>query len=56
MMAKEADASIEMADLPVVLIFRNQQQQEAIVDVARRLDGEFTLERVEAFVNEQLGL
>ncbi|CAH0473226.1 unnamed protein product [Peronospora belbahrii] len=56
MVAKEADASIEIADLPVVLIFRSQQQHEAIVDVARRLDGEFTFERVEAFVNKQLGL
>ncbi|KAE8879855.1 hypothetical protein PF005_g7361 [Phytophthora fragariae] len=56
MVAKEADASIEMADLPVMLIFRGQQQQEAVVDVARRLDGEFTLERVEAFVRDQLGL
>uniref|UniRef100_H3HCQ3 Phosducin domain-containing protein n=1 Tax=Phytophthora ramorum TaxID=164328 RepID=H3HCQ3_PHYRM len=56
MVAKEADASIEMADLPVVLIFRGQQQQEAVVDVGSRLDGEFTLERVQAFVQEQLGL
>lgn len=56
MVAKEADASIEMADLPVILICRGQQQQEAVVDVARRLDGEFTLERVEAFIREQLGL
>ncbi|KAG6602898.1 adp-ribosylation factor family [Phytophthora cinnamomi] len=56
MVAKEADASIEMADLPVMLIFRGQQQQEAVVDIARRLDGEFTLERVEVFVKEQLGL
>lgn len=55
MRAKEADASIEMADLPVVLVFRGLQQ-EVVVDVARRLDGEFTLERVEAFVKEQLGL
>ncbi|KAG2765818.1 hypothetical protein PC129_g3941 [Phytophthora cactorum] len=55
MMAKEADASIEMADLPVVLVFRGHQQ-EVVVDVARRLDGEFTLERVEAFVKEQLSL
>uniref|UniRef100_A0AAV1TZ89 Phosducin domain-containing protein n=1 Tax=Peronospora matthiolae TaxID=2874970 RepID=A0AAV1TZ89_9STRA len=56
MMAKEADASIAMADLPVMLVFCNQQQQEAIVDVTRRLSGEFTLERVEAFVNEMLEL
>ncbi|RLN96248.1 hypothetical protein BBJ28_00005112 [Nothophytophthora sp. Chile5] len=56
MVAKDADASIAMADLPVMLAFRGQQQQEAIVDVARQLDGEFTLERVEAFVREQLGL
>ncbi|KAG7391413.1 hypothetical protein PHYPSEUDO_004948 [Phytophthora pseudosyringae] len=56
MVAKEADATIEMADLPVVLVFRDQQQQEAVVDVARHLDGEFTLKRVEAFVNEQLEL
>ncbi|KAK1940504.1 Phosducin-like protein [Phytophthora citrophthora] len=55
LVAKEADASIELSDLPVVLIFRGQQQ-ETIVDVARRLDGEFTLERVETLVNEQLGL
>ncbi|RLN73055.1 hypothetical protein BBJ28_00012769 [Nothophytophthora sp. Chile5] len=56
MVAKDADASIAMADLPVMLVFRGQQQQEAIVDVVRQLDGEFTLERVEAFVREQLGL
>ncbi|CAI5736979.1 unnamed protein product [Peronospora destructor] len=56
MMAKEADASIEVADLPVVLIFRNKQQQEAVVDVTHRLDGEFTFDRVEAFVSEQLEL
>ena len=55
-MATEADASIAMADLPVMLVFHNQQQQEAIVDVTRRLNGEFTLERVEAFVNEMLRL
>ncbi|ETN06052.1 hypothetical protein PPTG_13864 [Phytophthora nicotianae INRA-310] len=55
MLAKEADASIEMADLPVVLVFCGHQQ-EVVVDVTRRLDGEFTLERVEAFVREQLGL
>ncbi|RMX69877.1 hypothetical protein DD238_001191 [Peronospora effusa] len=56
MMAKEADTSIEAADLPVVLIFRNHQQQEAVVDVTHRLDGEFTFDRVEAFVSEQLEL
>lgn len=55
LVAKEADASIELADLPVVLIFRGPQQ-ETIVDFASRLDGEFTLERVETFVSEQLGL
>ncbi|KAG7398194.1 hypothetical protein PHYBOEH_011517 [Phytophthora boehmeriae] len=55
MVAKEADASIEMRDLPVMLVFCGQQQ-ETIVDVAQRLDGEFTFERVEAFVHEQLGL
>ncbi|OWZ08343.1 hypothetical protein PHMEG_00019133 [Phytophthora megakarya] len=55
MVAKEADASIELADLPVVLIFHGQHQ-ETVVDVARRLDGEYTLERVEAFVKEHLGL
>ena len=56
LVAKEADASIDMADLPVLLIFRNRKQQEAVVDVTRRLDGAFTFERVEALVNELLGL
>ncbi|POM76050.1 Phosducin [Phytophthora palmivora] len=56
MVAKEADATIEMADLPVVLIFRGQQEQETVVDVALCLDGEFTLKRVEAFVREHLRL
>ena len=56
MMAKEADASIEAADLPVVLIFCNRQQQKTVVDVTQCLDGEFTFDRVEAFVREQLEL
>ncbi|TDH72587.1 hypothetical protein CCR75_001000 [Bremia lactucae] len=53
MIAKEADSSIEMADLPVLLVYRGQHQ-EVIVDVARRLDGQFTLQRLEALANEFL--
>lgn len=53
MVANEADASIKTADLPVVLVFRGQEQ-EVIVDVARLLNGEFTLNQVEAFINERI--
>lgn len=56
MVAKEADPSIAAQDLPVLLLYRGQQHVETIVNVSQELDGEYTLERIDKYVSELLGL
>ncbi|TMW63898.1 hypothetical protein Poli38472_014808 [Pythium oligandrum] len=54
LIAKEADDSIRMRDVPVLLVYRGQQQQETIVGVSEELDGEFTYERIRALLQQHI--
>jgi hypothetical protein len=50
MVAHEADDSITMGDVPVLLVYRGQQLEETVVGVAEKLDGEFTADRIKQLV------
>lgn len=54
MVAKDADESIAIRDLPVLLIYRGKQLDDTVVGVTKELDGEFTLERVRKFIDERV--
>lgn len=54
MVAKDADDSIAIHDLPVLLIYRGKQLDDTVVSVTKELDGEFTLERVRKFIDERV--
>jgi hypothetical protein len=54
MVAREADASIAAADLPVVMLYQGDALLETVVHVSRELNAEFTPASVEAFVRVHL--
>jgi len=54
MIAKDADDSIAIGDLPVFLLYRGNQHDDTIVNLSSELDGEFTLPRIHKFIQERL--
>ena len=50
MVAREADTSIAMEELPVLMIYQDGDSKETIVEVAKQLNSEFTLENVDKFI------
>ncbi|KAJ0403837.1 hypothetical protein ATCC90586_000503 [Pythium insidiosum] len=54
MVARDADDSFAVRDLPVLLVYRGTALAETIVNVSHELDGEFTFDRVRAFIREHV--
>jgi hypothetical protein len=52
MVAKEADKTIEMEDLPVIMIYFGENLDETILNVSQKLDGEFTERKIQAMLSE----
>lgn len=54
MIAKQADPSIVVSDLPVLMVYRGSTLLETVVHVAQALSNEFTSESVEVLVRAQI--
>ncbi|KAF1318166.1 Arf/sar family, other, partial [Globisporangium splendens] len=54
MVATDADPTFASSDLPVLLVYHGSRHDDTIVNLAKELDGEFTLPRIQRFIHERL--
>jgi hypothetical protein len=54
MIAKDADNTIHMEDLPLMMIYRGSSYVETIINISDEIDGEFTKDRIESLLRDHL--
>ncbi len=56
MIASDADDSMTMHDVPILLLYRGSQQLESMVSFTQEVDGEFTQERIHKVLLQHLSI